>query len=53
MEAYAASGACLTRLVGRESTERNLVQDVMMETEAQLRIGFAHYGELLFVIQNQ
>lgn len=45
LEAYAASGASLVRLVGNESTERNLVQDVMAETDAQLRRGFALFGE--------
>lgn len=46
IDVYAVSALGLHRLVGRQLTEHDYLQELLLEMRTQLKIGFAQYGEL-------
>jgi hypothetical protein len=46
IDVYAVSALGLYRLVGRQLTERDYLQELLLEMRTQLKMGFAQYGEL-------
>jgi hypothetical protein len=45
IDVYAVSALGLQRLVGRQLTERDYVQELLQEMRTQLKMGFAQFGE--------
>jgi hypothetical protein len=45
IDVYAVSALSLHRLVGRQLTEQDYMQELLLEMRTQLKMGFAQYGE--------
>jgi len=45
IDVYAVSALGLQRLVGRQVTEQDYLQELLQEMRTELKLGFAHYGE--------
>jgi hypothetical protein len=45
IDVYAVSAIGLQRLVGRQLTEHEYMQELLLEMRTQLKMGFAQYGE--------
>jgi hypothetical protein len=45
IDVYAVSALGLHQLVGRQLTEQDYVQELLLEMRTQLKMGFAQYGE--------
>jgi hypothetical protein len=45
IDVYAVSALGLHRLVGRQLTERDYLQELLLEMRTQLKMGYAQYGE--------
>jgi hypothetical protein len=45
IDVYAVSALGLQRLVGRQLTEQDYMQELLQEMRTQLKMGFAQYGE--------